>query len=128
MYAAALRDSDSPEFRAKYGIAEDERLGNTLYDVWRRPGIKPKMLSQKDTAALLEMDEPLTEALRQMDTNRFTRLAGSRKGYRPLLHCALDYATAGITSIDEVVRLAGGLDELQDSAMDNLITPGETEP
>lgn len=77
---------------------------------------------------LLEMDEPLTEALRQMDTNRFTRLAGSRKGYRPLLHCALDYATAGITSIDEVVRLAGGLDELQDSAMDNLITPGETEP
>jgi len=58
MYAAALRDSDSPEFRAKYGIAEDERLGNTLYDVWRRPGIKPKMLSQKDTATLLEMDEP----------------------------------------------------------------------
>jgi MSHA biogenesis protein MshE len=67
---------------------------------------------------LLEMDEELTEALRHMDTDSFTTLARSRKGYRPLLHCALDYAAAGITSLDEVTRLAGGIDALLDEQID----------
>jgi len=30
------------------------RMGNTLYDVWRRPQTKPKMLSQKDTTEFRE--------------------------------------------------------------------------
>jgi len=67
---------------------------------------------------LLEMDESLTDALRRMDTAAFASLARSHKGYRPLLDCALDYAREGITSLDEVIRLAGGLDELLDSQMD----------
>lgn len=67
---------------------------------------------------LLEMDDELTDALRRMDTAEFSSLARSRPGYRPLIDCALDYARAGITSLDEVVRLAGGLDELLDSRMD----------
>jgi MSHA biogenesis protein MshE len=67
---------------------------------------------------LLEMDEELTDALRRMDTSEFSALAREREGYRPLLDCALDYAREGITSLDEVIRLAGGLDELRDSEMD----------
>jgi len=67
---------------------------------------------------LLEMDEELTDALRRMDTAQFSRLARSSAGYRPLIDCALDYARAGITSLEEVIRLAGGLDELLDSKMD----------
>ncbi|WP_376690402.1 GspE/PulE family protein [Wenzhouxiangella sp. EGI_FJ10409] len=67
---------------------------------------------------LLEMDDELTDALRRMDTAAFSRLARESKGYRPLIDCALDYARAGITSLEEVVRLAGGLDELLDSKMD----------
>jgi MSHA biogenesis protein MshE len=64
------------------------------------------------------MDDELTDALRRMDTGTFTSLARNRKGYRPLIDCALDYAREGITSLEEVVRLAGGLDELLDSQMD----------
>ena len=36
-------------------------LGNTLYDVWRRPGTKPKMLSQKDTVLFIETGEYFDE-------------------------------------------------------------------
>ncbi|MFW5926714.1 MAG: GspE/PulE family protein [Wenzhouxiangella sp.] len=75
---------------------------------------------------LLEMDEELTDALRHMDTRSFTELARSRKGYRPLLHCALDYARAGITSLDEVTRLAGGLDALLDENIETGALSGET--
>lgn len=56
MYALAFRDMRR-EGLEQYGISgveDDERVGNTLYDVWRRPTMKPKMLTQKDTAALLE--------------------------------------------------------------------------
>ena len=67
---------------------------------------------------LLEMDEELTDALRRMDTDTFSKLARSRADYKPLLHCALDYAAAGITSLDEVTRLAGGIDALLDEEID----------
>jgi len=75
---------------------------------------------------LLEMDEALTDALRRMDTAEFSSLAKTRMGYRPLIDCALDYARQGITSLEEVIRLAGGIDELRDSAMDPLVI--ETSP
>jgi MSHA biogenesis protein MshE len=68
---------------------------------------------------LLEMDEELTDALRRMDTSEFIRLARSRQGYRPLLDCAMDYAMEGVTSLEEVIRLAGGLDELRDVHMED---------
>ncbi|WP_376695290.1 GspE/PulE family protein [Wenzhouxiangella sp. EGI_FJ10305] len=74
---------------------------------------------------LLEMDEELTDALRKMDTAEFSRLACSRKGYRPLIDCAIDYAREGITSLEEVVRLAGGLDELLDSQMESITMTDE---
>jgi hypothetical protein len=31
-----------------------DRFGNTLYDVWHKPTIKPKMLTQADTKAFIE--------------------------------------------------------------------------
>lgn len=39
----------------KYGISEDDPLIHGIwYDVWHKPSIKPKALSQKDTKAFLE--------------------------------------------------------------------------
>ncbi len=64
---------------------------------------------------LLEMDESLTDALRRMDTESFARLARNQKQYRPLLSRALDYAVEGVTSLEEVMHLAGGLDELRET-------------
>lgn len=52
MYALAFRDAlRAGEFSID---VKAERIGNTIYDVWRRPTTKPKKLSQKDTAAFIE--------------------------------------------------------------------------
>lgn len=57
MYALALRDMAAlgllPDTITESTAYDADRLGSTLYDVWRRPLTKPKALSQKDTAEFL---------------------------------------------------------------------------
>ena len=65
---------------------------------------------------LLELDAPLTDALRREDLNDFTALAHKKDSYVPLVQCALDYAVEGVTSIDEVIRVVGGLDDKHEQA------------
>jgi MSHA biogenesis protein MshE len=60
---------------------------------------------------LLEIDAPLADALRQNDSALFTRLAMSRPHFKPLVHSALEYAGEGLTSLDEVFRIAGEIEE-----------------
>ena len=59
---------------------------------------------------LLEMDEGLTDALRREDLSAFIQLSKLKDNYVPLERCALDYAVQGVTSLDEVIRLAGAVD------------------
>ena len=59
---------------------------------------------------LLVMDSTLAEALRDEDQNAFQRAAREQSGYQPLVENALDYARAGITTIEEVIRLCGWAD------------------
>ena len=59
---------------------------------------------------LLVMDSTLAEALRDEDQNAFQRAAREQSGYKPLVENALDYARAGITTIEEVIRLCGWAD------------------
>lgn len=58
---------------------------------------------------LLEMDAVLTDAIRQEDLSGFLAAAARKPSYVPLVRCALDYAIEGITSLDEVIRIAGGV-------------------
>ncbi len=58
---------------------------------------------------LLSIDETLAAAIRREDPGGFSEAAAASPGYVPLTNCALDYAANGITSLDEVVRLAGGI-------------------
>ncbi len=69
---------------------------------------------------LLEIDEPLADALRTADTPAFVQAARNQKGFRSLVFNALNYALEGITSIDEVLRLAGGVDAFTESMPDEL--------
>jgi len=55
---------------------------------------------------LLELDQTMMSALRNQDADAFAQAARSNPGYRPLALVALDYAAQGITSLDEVLRLA----------------------
>ncbi len=75
---------------------------------------------------LLEMDAGLTDALRREDLSGFVALAAKKKSYVPLVNCALDYALSGITSLDEVLRVAGGLDAEDSVVADNAESADET--
>ena len=55
LYVYAARRLQADGLLVAYGIKEtDPPIDEVLYDVWRKPSIKPKMLSQKDTATLIE--------------------------------------------------------------------------
>jgi len=56
MYALTLKNLQQTGQLPLDGITYS-RLGNTLYDVWRRPLTKPKMLTQGDTAEFLASQE-----------------------------------------------------------------------
>lgn len=60
---------------------------------------------------LLEMNEALLDALRRGDQSAFTRAAKTAPLYQPLARAALDLALQGVTTIDEVFRVAAMLDE-----------------
>ncbi|WP_158175116.1 GspE/PulE family protein [Grimontia hollisae] len=55
---------------------------------------------------LLEITPELMDALRANDTQMFSVLAGQQPGYKPLVHCALDFARQGQTSLEEAMKLS----------------------
>lgn len=55
---------------------------------------------------LLELDQPMMDALRGGDPEQFARAARNHPEYKPLATMAYEYATQGITTVDEVLRLA----------------------
>lgn len=55
---------------------------------------------------MLEMNEPMLDALRQQDVSGFSRAARQSRLYRPLGRCAMDYALRGVTTLEEVARVA----------------------
>ncbi|MBI3188719.1 MAG: type II/IV secretion system protein, partial [Gammaproteobacteria bacterium] len=56
---------------------------------------------------MIEPDEAMLEALRNSNITAFSDAVKNNKAYIPLLYNALDSAANGITSLDEVMRLAG---------------------
>jgi MSHA biogenesis protein MshE len=59
---------------------------------------------------LLEMNPELTDALRRNNSSDFAKAASAQEGFISLTDCALAYARRGITSIEEVIRVAGQVD------------------
>ncbi|PST93691.1 MSHA biogenesis protein MshE [Photobacterium iliopiscarium] len=57
---------------------------------------------------LLEIDQPMMDALRNNNAVLFSQIARQSAGYKPLVESALALACAGITSLDEVMILAEG--------------------
>ncbi|MBA3661733.1 MAG: type II/IV secretion system protein [Gammaproteobacteria bacterium] len=58
---------------------------------------------------LLPMTEELTDAIRQSDTGTFQRLAVKQPLYHSLTSTALDLAVKGITTVEEVISMAGAI-------------------
>ena len=59
---------------------------------------------------LLSMSPELTDALQQGDNTSFISLATQQQQHKTLANNAVDLAKQGITSLDEIVRIAGDLD------------------
>ncbi|QKT03652.1 Flp pilus assembly complex ATPase component TadA [Ectothiorhodospiraceae bacterium 2226] len=66
---------------------------------------------------LLEIDRALADALRTGDTVAFGAAAHAQEGFQTLADTALELALNGVTSLDEVLRIAGEIDlEVTDGA------------
>jgi MSHA biogenesis protein MshE len=64
---------------------------------------------------LLYIDTELGDALRSDDALLFARRARQQKGFRTLSQLALDYASQGITTVEEVIRISGDIEEFDNS-------------
>jgi MSHA biogenesis protein MshE len=60
---------------------------------------------------LLDMNSELAEALRNNDSQGFVDAAHRASGYEPLISVAHRHASSGLTSIEEILRLAGQVRE-----------------
>ncbi len=65
---------------------------------------------------LLELDEPMIAALRRGDPQGFAEAARRQPHYRPLAASALDYAIAGVTTVEEVLKVCATLADDEVSA------------
>lgn len=74
---------------------------------------------------LLEMDEAMIEALRNNDTHAFAQAARASKDFVTLAESALDYALSGVTSVEEVLSLAEGLETLPESPAEDALEGAE---
>ncbi len=61
---------------------------------------------------LLEMDDAMMDALRVNDTQSFAKAAKNSANFSPLSTMALNYAKQGITSLDEVFKVAEYIPEI----------------
>jgi MSHA biogenesis protein MshE len=59
---------------------------------------------------LLEMTEPMMAALKRDDPQEFTDLSKANPSFTPLALAAFDYATQGVTTVEEVLRLVETVD------------------
>ncbi len=57
---------------------------------------------------LLELNQPMMDALRSGDSVDFAKQARQAEGYKPLLVSAMEFAMQGIISLDEVMILGEG--------------------
>ena len=60
---------------------------------------------------LLEVDGAMAAALRRHDPQGFIDAARTQPHYRPLAASTLDYALAGLTSVEEVLRVSASLSD-----------------
>ena len=64
---------------------------------------------------LLELDDAMTDALRTGDTASFAHAARHSHGFKTLAQSALEYASDGLTTLEEVFRVTEQMEEIADN-------------
>jgi len=62
---------------------------------------------------MLELNSVMAEAMRLSDVNGFANAAANSAHFKTLSEAALEYATQGITTLDEVMSITAQIDELE---------------
>ena len=109
-FMRALAGKQAPRIKLKHG-AGCPQCNNTGYK--GRIGVYE----------LLELDGAMADALRRSDTAGFTRAAKANRDFKPLNLCALEYAARGITTLEEVIRLTGEVEEKPDEQTATAASP-----
>ena len=68
---------------------------------------------------LLTITPEMAAAIRAQDDQRFNELVLKDGGYRRLYECAMDYALQGLTTLEEVARVAEQVEELDEQLFDS---------
>ncbi|MDO8907110.1 MAG: GspE/PulE family protein [Pseudohongiella sp.] len=77
---------------------------------------------------LLVLNDEMADALRRSSSADFVSAARRSKGYRPLVVCAMIEALKGITSLEEVYRVAEQVDEDGDWVLEEELSVHDHEP
>ncbi len=74
---------------------------------------------------VLELDEPMADALRRDDTSAFSRAAKSSSMFHPLAKHALELTKQGITTLEEAIRVTSG-ERVEESDMLHALAQSNT--
>jgi MSHA biogenesis protein MshE len=66
---------------------------------------------------ILEIDRLLADCIRRGDLQGFVQAARNKNEYVPLVQGAIDLAMSGVTSLDEVMAVGSGLEELMEAEL-----------
>ena len=69
----------------------------------------------------LELDQKLSETLAGADSSQFATTARSATGFRTLSDVALKYASEGITTLDEVLRISSDVEAIADPSIEHPV-------
>ena len=70
---------------------------------------------------LLEINEAMADALRRNDSSAFTKAAMDSPDFKPLTYVALEYAEQGVTTLEEVFRVAEQVEESVEEAVEPIL-------
>ena len=68
------------------------------------------LCTQAHVYELLELNGEMASALRRDDHESFTRIALASKQFEPLWQSVLQFASQGVTTLSEAMRISGDVD------------------
>ena len=74
----------------------------------------------------LEIDDSMSDDLRREDSSAFAKHAKASTNFRPFSNHAMEYATQGVTSLEEVIRVTGMIEEDLDDPLLQLEEANDT--
>lgn len=73
---------------------------------------------------LLTMTPVMADAMHRNDAALFTQVAKQSPGFKPLVQTAMEYARTGVTTLEEVMRIADSIEDQPEPIVNALVNEG----